>query len=172
MRLIPKLWCAGWGCGLLLLGNVHSAMANTIPDDLVSLLAQQNLPVATAPQAVLSGAAMAALSQDVWQESQVLAFKKKFGYFPTVLPLTAIKQSGQADELEVMDSSNLFYLVVNYPPQGDARNNMAQTLQTLIGDDFQEQLPEKNYRSLPTTVKKIWQVKLGLAEPEFAYGYR
>ena len=76
------------------------------------------------------------------------------------------------DELAAMDSGSLFYLVVNYPPQGDVRNALAQNLQTLIGDDFQEQLPDKNFYSLPKPVKKMWRVKLGLAEPEFANGYR
>lgn len=172
MKQLQKLCSAAIYSAILLIGSGQMAVANTIPDELVGLLAQQHLPVAVAPQAVLSGAANAALSQGVWPEAQVLAFKKKFGYFPTVLPLTAIKPSGQPDVLAAMDSGSLFYLVVNYPPQGDVRNALAQNLQTLIGDDFQEQLPDKNFYALPKPVKKMWRVKLGLAEPEFANGYR
>lgn len=158
-------------CAVLSLGFVQAARADVVPEDLVNLLAQQQLPVTTSPQSVISGEATAAVSQGVWQESQVLAFKQKFGYAPTVLPLTAIKQTGQADVLDITNSSAVFYLVVNYPPQGDARNTLAQSLHGLIDESFQEQLQGKNYQSLPEAIKKMWKVKLGLAEPAFASGY-
>ncbi len=158
-------------CAVILLGFGQAANAGAVPDELVNLLAQQQLSVTTSPQSVISGEATAALSQGVWQESQVLAFKKKFGYSPTVLPLTAIKQAGQADVLDATNSSAVFYLVVNYPPQGDARNTLAQSLQGLTDENFQEQLLGKNYQSLPKAIKKMWKVKLGLAEPAFASGY-
>ena len=158
--------------GLLLWFITSVSYAQTsvtsVPDDLVSLLANQNLSVATTPDALLSGRANIALSQGVWQEPQVLAFKRKYGYLPTVLPLTITKQEGV---VKAFDATAGFYLVVNFPAQGEVRESLAQQLQGLLGDDFQAQLDKGNYQALSSNLKTMWKIKLGVAEPMFTHGY-
>lgn len=156
---------------LALFGQLLSAQENST-ETLLEMLVDQGLVIVDDPEIMLLGAADGTLSQGIWSEENVTAFNIRFGYQPTVLPLTRKSDTNTDDETYAnTDPNSVYYLYINLSDNGGLSDFLRSALSEVADPAFQDRLEEKGFSKLPEQYIQLWRVKLGLVEPRFNSGY-